>query len=83
MPVSITHFGSPDRAGGGRPGAADQSALLKALKLQTMVKVNNANRAAGIYRQANTSIHTSSSLDRAQYNANQQAIQRSIFYRPV
>jgi len=83
MPVSITHFGSPDRAGGGRPGAADQSALLKALKLQTMVKVNNANRAAGIYRQANTSIHTSSPTDRAQYNPNQQAIQRSIFYRPV
>ena len=57
--------------------------LLKSLKLQTMVKLNAANRAAGIYRQANTAIHTSSPLDRAQYNANQQAIQRSIFYKPV
>jgi NAD-dependent DNA ligase len=48
-----------------------------------MVKVNAANRAAGIYRQVNTSIHTSSPIDRAQYNANQQAIQRTIFYNPV
>jgi len=77
-----TYFG-PSESVGGRPGAADQSALLKALKLQTMVKVNNANRSAGIYRMANTSIHTASPTDRVQYNANQQAIQRSIFYSPV
>ena len=77
-----TFFGASESVGG-RPGAADQSSLLKALKLQAMVKINAANRAAGIYRQANTAIHTSSAIDRAQYNANQQAIQRSIFYSPV
>jgi hypothetical protein len=77
-----TFFGANESVGG-RPGAADQSALLKALKLQTMVRVNAANRAAGIYRKANTAIHTSSPIDRVQYNANQQAIQRTIFYKPV
>ena len=82
MPNRLIAFG-PSESVGGRPGATDQSMLLKALKLQTMVKVNTANRAAGIYVQQNTHLHTSSPIDRVQYNANQQAIQRSIFYNPI
>ena len=73
-----THFGSPDRPGGGRPGASDQSDLLKALKLQAILKSANSGS-----KNINTSIHTESAIQRASYNANQQAIQRTIFYRPV
>lgn len=78
MPIS--HFGSPDRPMGGRPGAADQSMLLKALKLQALQKALVASTGKNM---VNTSIHANSAVNRAQYNANQQAIQRSIFYRPV
>lgn len=77
-----TFFGASDSVGG-RPGAANQSDLLKALKLQTLVKVGNANAAVGIYRNPTTHLHASSPIERAQYNANQQAIQRSIFYNRV
>jgi len=73
-----TFFGLRDSAGGGRPGAADQSDLLKALKLQAILKAANSGS-----KNINTSIHTESALQRISYNANQQAIQRSIFYRPV
>ena len=78
MPIS--HFGSPDRPGGGFPGAADQSALLRALKLQTIQKVYLASAGKN---SVNTHLHTNSVLNRLVVNANQQAIQRSIFYRPV
>ena len=78
MPIS--HFGSPDRAGGGRPGAADQSMLLRALKLQTIQKVYIASAGKNA---VNTHLHTNSVLNRLVVNANQQAIQRSIFYKPV
>ena len=78
MPIS--HFGSPDRAGGGFPGAADQSMLLKALKLQALQKAIVASSGKNM---VNTHLHANSAVNRAQYNANQQAIQRSIFYRPV
>jgi len=78
--MTITHFGSPDRPGGGRPGAADQSALLRALKLQTVQKVYLASSGKNAI---NTRLHTNSVLNRLVVNANQQAIQRSIFYRPV
>jgi hypothetical protein len=73
-----TFFGLRDSAGGGRPGAADQSDLLKALKLQAILKAANSGS-----KNINTSIHTESAIQRAAYNANQQAIQRSIFYNPV
>lgn len=73
-----TFFGLRDSAGGGRPGAADQSDLLKALKLQAILKAANSGS-----KNINTSIHTESAIQRASYNANQQAIQRSIFYNPV
>ena len=73
-----THFGLPDNAGGGRPGAADQSDLLKALKLQAILKAANSGS-----KNVNTRLHTESAIQRASYNPNQQAIQRSIFYRPV
>jgi hypothetical protein len=78
MPIS--HFGSPDRPGGGRPGAADQSMLLKALKLQALQKALVASTGKNM---VNTHLHANSPVNRASYNANQQAIQRSIFYRPV
>ena len=78
MPIS--HFGSPDRAGGGRPGAADQSMLLKALKLQALQKAMIATSGKNM---VNTRLHANSPINRVSYNANQQAIQRSIFYRPV
>ena len=78
MPIS--HFGSPDRPGGGRPGAADQSMLLKALKLQTIQKVYLASAGKN---SVNTHLHTNSVLNRLVVNANQQAIQRTIFYKPV
>jgi hypothetical protein len=78
MPIS--HFGSPDRPGGGRPGAADQSMLLKALKLQTLQKVYLASSGKN---SVNTHLHANSLVNRLQVNANQQAIQRSIFYKPV
>ena len=78
--MTITHFGSPDRAGGGFPGAADQSALLRALKLQALQK---AALASSGKNSVNTRLHANSPVNSAQYNANQQAIQRSIFYRPV
>jgi hypothetical protein len=78
--MTITHFGSPDRPGGGRPGAADQSALLRALKLQALQKALIASSGKNM---VNTHLHSNSPINRASYNANQQAIQRSIFYRPV
>lgn len=73
-----TSFGLRDSAGGGRPGAADQSDLLKALKLQAILKSANSGS-----KNINTHLHTESAIQRASYNPNQQAIQRSIFYRPV
>ena len=73
-----TFFGLRDSAGGGKPGAADQSALLKALKLQAILKAANSGS-----KNINTSILTESAIQRAAYNPNQQAIQRSIFYNPV
>lgn len=54
--------------------------LLKALKLQALQKALVASTGKNM---VNTSIHANSAVNRAQYNANQQAIQRSIFYRPV
>jgi len=78
MPIS--HFGSPDRPMGGRPGAADQSMLLKALKLQALQKAIVATSGKNM---VNTHLHANSPINRVQYNANQQAIQRSIFYNPV
>jgi hypothetical protein len=73
-----TFFGLRDSAGGGKPGAADQSDLLKALKLQAILKAANSGS-----KNINSGIHTESAIQRQSYNANQQAIQRSIFYRPV
>ena len=73
-----TFFGLRDSAGGGRPGAADQSDLLKALKLQAILKSANSGS-----KNVNTRLHTESAIQRASYNPNQQAIQRSIFYNPV
>ena len=73
-----TFFGLRDSAGGGRPGAADQSDLLKALKLQAILKSANSGS-----KNINTRLHTESAIQRASYNPNQQAIQRSIFYNPV
>jgi hypothetical protein len=65
---------------GGRPGAADQSMLLKALKLQALQKAIVATSGKNM---VNTHLHANSPINRVQYNANQQAIQRSIFYNPV
>jgi hypothetical protein len=73
-----TFFGLRDSAGGGRPGAADQSDLLKALKLQAILKSANSGS-----KNTNTRLHTESAIQRASYNPNQQAIQRTIFYNPV
>jgi hypothetical protein len=73
-----TSFGLPDNANGGRAGAADQSDLLKALKLQAMYKGYLSGQ-----KTTQTSIHQHSVISRIQYRPNQQAIQRSIFYRPV
>jgi len=73
-----TFFGLPDNANGGRAGAADQSDLLKALKLQAILKSANSGS-----KNVNTRLHTESAIQRASYKPNQQAIQRSIFYRPV
>ena len=72
-----TYFG-PSESVGGFPGAADQSSLLKALKLQAILKAANSGS-----KNINTRLHTESAIQRASYNPNQQAIQRSIFYRPV
>lgn len=72
-----TFFG-PRESVGGFPGAADQSSLLKALKLQAILKAANSGS-----KNVNTRLHTESAIQRASYNPNQQAIQRSIFYRPV
>lgn len=74
-----TFFGASESVGG-RPGAASQSDLLKALKLQTLQKVALATSGKNA---VNTRLHTNSVINYLQYNANQQAIQRSIFYRPV
>jgi hypothetical protein len=74
-----TSFG-PRESVGGFPGAADQSALLKALKLQALQK---AALASSGKNSVNTRLHANSPINAAQYNANQQGIQRSIFYRPV
>jgi hypothetical protein len=74
-----TFFG-PRESVGGFPGAADQSSLLKALKLQALQK---AALASSGKNSVNTHLHTNSYINRIQYNANQQAIQRSIFYNPV
>ena len=73
-----TYFGLPDNANGGRAGAADQSDLLKAIKLQAILKTVNAGA-----KNVNTRLHTESAVQRASYNPNQLAIQRSIFYRPI
>ena len=78
MPIS--HFGSPDRPLGGRPGAADQSMLLRALKLQALQKALIASSGKN---SVNTHLHANSAINRVSYNANQQAIQRTIFYKPV
>jgi hypothetical protein len=72
-----TSFGQRESVGG-RPGAADQSDLLKALKLQAILKAANSGS-----KNVNTRLHTESAIQRASYNPNQQAIQRSIFYNPV
>jgi hypothetical protein len=72
-----TFFG-PSESVGGRPGAADQSSLLKAIKLQAILKAANSGS-----KNVNTRLHTESAIQRASYNPNQQAIQRSIFYNPV
>lgn len=72
-----TFFG-PSESVGGFPGAADQSSLLKALKLQAILKAANSGS-----KNVNTRLHTESAIQRASYNPNQQAIQRSIFYNPV
>ena len=74
-----TFFGANESVGG-RPGAADQSSLLKAIKLQTLQKAFIASSGKNM---VNTHLHANSPINRAQYNANQQAIQRSIFYNPV
>lgn len=73
-----TYFGLPDNANGGRAGAADQSDLLKALKLQAMYKGHLAGQKG-----TQTAIHQHSVITRIQYRPNQLAIQRSIFYKPV
>lgn len=78
MPIST--FGNPDRPYGGFPGAADQSMLLKALKLQALQKAIVASSGKNM---VNTSIHANSAVNRAQYKPNQLAIQRSIFYNRV
>jgi len=78
MPIST--FGNPDRPYGGFPGAADQSMLLKALKLQALQKAIVASSGKNM---VNTHLHANSPVNRAQYNANQLAIQRSIFYNRV
>ena len=78
MPIS--HFGSPDRPLGGRPGAADQSMLLRALKLQALQKALIASSGKN---SVNTHLHANSAINRVSYNANQQAIQRTIFYKSV
>ena len=72
-----TYFG-PSESVGGFPGAADQSSLLKAIKLQAILKAANSGS-----KNVNTRLHTESAIQRASYNPNQQAIQRSIFYNPV
>jgi hypothetical protein len=72
-----TFFG-PSESVGGFPGAADQSSLLKAIKLQAILKAANSGS-----KNVNTRLHTESAIQRASYNPNQQAIQRSIFYNPV
>ena len=74
-----TFFGARDSVGG-FPGAADQSALLRALKLQALQKALIASSGKNM---VNTHLHANSPINRVSYNANQQAIQRSIFYRPV
>jgi hypothetical protein len=74
-----TFFGANESVGG-RPGAADQSSLLKALKLQALQKAALASSGKNA---VNTRLHANSPINGAQYNANQQAIQRSIFYNPV
>lgn len=54
--------------------------LLKALKLQALQKAMIATAGKNM---VNTHLHANSPINRVSYNANQQAIQRSIFYRPV
>jgi hypothetical protein len=73
-------FGLRDSAGGGRPGAADQSMLLRALKLQALQKALIASTGKN---SVNTHLHSNSAVNRVSYNSNQQAIQRTIFYNPV
>ena len=55
-----TFFGLRDSAGGGRPGAADQSDLLKALKLQAILKSANSGS-----KNVNTRLHTESAIQRS------------------
>lgn len=78
MPIST--FGNPDRPYGGRPGAADQSMLLRALKLQTLQKAMVATAGKNM---VNTHLHANSPINRALYKPNQLAIRRSIFYDRV
>jgi hypothetical protein len=54
--------------------------LLKALKLQALQKAIVASSGKNM---VNTHLHANSPVNRAQYNANQLAIQRSIFYNRV
>jgi hypothetical protein len=54
--------------------------LLKALKLQALQKAYIASSGKNM---VNTHLHANSLINRVSYNANQQAIQRTIFYKPV
>jgi hypothetical protein len=54
--------------------------LLRALKLQALQKALIASAGKN---SVNTHLHANSAINRLSYNANQQAIQRAIFYNAV